>query len=521
MNKLIQRRRATVALAMTLVVATLLAAGCGLLGGRKHEVIVASPNLPDNLVPILHQNDEAKMLSDLLYNSLAGFTGRRQSEIALELADAIEQNLEKKDSYKIRLKKDVAWHDGRPFDGLDVLYTWAAIQNPANDSPLRGRLGDIITELDTVGDVYTLHCAFRVAVAPDDALWLLSFKILPHMINGAEMPTNLVETDEGRAFGSNPVGTGSFRFVQRTSNELEISSINPDQAIQKVLFRLQRDPNLRTLNLIKNRVDVIFNVDPETYEQLDKKGLPHSTYAPKAFYALALNCSRGFTANETFRAALATGVNQVAIAAELFGEDGKDFSMLNAFPANDNPLYKRLPPTQAFDAEKAKTLVIKSGYNGEELELMVNEGMGSVGRVTGQRLVDQLKEIGVNAKLSVIGTAFQAKLVEGRYDMALVLEDGFGRKYDHYALYYSRGSRNISRIRNVQLDDVAEKWNNSIVMDIKFPLTQELNTILGRLNPYAYLFSSPQRVYYSKKLRNVTIIDEDALIKTLPLWNKG
>jgi hypothetical protein len=121
----------------------------------------------------------------------------------------------------------------------------------------------------------------------------------------------------------------------------------------------------------------------------------------------------------------------------------------------------------------------------------------------------------------VIGTAFQTKLVEGRYDLALVLEDGFGRKYDHYALYYSRGSRNITRIRNARLDDIVTRWNNSIVMDVKFPLTQELNTVLGRLDPYAYLFSSPQRVYYGKKLNNVTIVDEDALIKSLPHWNKG
>jgi len=151
---------------------------------------------------------------------------------------------------------------------------------------------------------------------------------------------------------------------------------------------------------------------------------------------------------------------------------------------------------------------------------MVNEGMGSVGRIAGQRLVDQLNAAGINARLSVIGTAFQTKLAEGRYDLAFVLEDGFGRKYDHYALYYSRGSRNITRIRNTHLDDIVTKWNNSIVMDVKFPLTQDLNDVLGRVNPYAYMFSAPQRVYYNKKLQNVTIIDEDALIKALPKWSK-
>lgn len=515
-----RRNGALMLLALTLAFATLLTAGCGVFGGRKHEVVIASPNLPDNLVPIMRQNSEAEMLNDLIYSSLAGFTGRRQSEIALELAQSIEQNLEQKDRYTIYLRDDAVWHDGRGFDARDVLYTWAAIEEPANGSPLRGRLMDIITELDTLGDLYTMTCRFRVPVAPDDALWLLSFKILPHEVNGQEMPVNLAETDQGRTFGANPIGTGPFSFIERSSNELLVQSTDPEQEIRKVIFRLQRDPNLRTLNLIKKRVDVIFNVDPEAFGELEDAGLPHDTYAPKAFYAVAMNTARGFTANTTFRKAIGFAINQTAIATELFGDDGEEYSMKNAFPVNDNSLYRRLPATQAFDPDRARALVEQSGYNGEEIELMINEGMGSIGRISGQRIVDQLNEAGINAKLTTIGTAFQSKLADGSFVLALVLEDGFGRKYDHYALYYSRGTRNITRIRSVELDDVVTKWNNSIVMDVKFPLAEQLNEILGKLNPYAYLFAAPQRVYYSSKLQNVTIVDEDALLKSLPNWSK-
>jgi peptide/nickel transport system substrate-binding protein len=507
-------------MALILVAGLLLTAGCDLITGRNHQVIIASPSLPDNLVPVMRQNSEAEMVSDLIYNSLAGFTGRRQSEIALELAESIEQDLEDKDSYTIHLKQNVSWHDGRAFDALDVLYTWDVIKEAQNGSPLRGRLMDIITKLDTLGDVHTMTCSFRVPVAPDDALWLLSFKILPRIINGEDMPVNLAGTDQGRSFGANPVGTGPFTFVERSSNELKVAARDSEQEIQEVIFRLQRDPNLRTLNLIKKRVDVIFNVDPEAYSELDEEGLPHGTYAPKAFYAVALNCAQSFTANNTFREALVHAVDQGAIATELYGDDGDEYSMKNAFPVNDNSLYRRLEPNQLPDLDRAKELLQRSGYMGEEIELMIHEGMGSVGRIAGQRIAEQLEAIGVNVKLTTIGTAFQTKLADGNYDMALVLEDGFGRKYDHYALYYSRGSRNVTRVRNVKLDDVVTQWNNSIVMDVKFPLTQQLNDLLGQLNPYAYLFASPQRVYYSSKMKNVSITDEDALIKSLPSWYK-
>lgn len=514
-----RRNTALLLLVLTLAFATLLTAGCGVFG-RKHEVVIASPNIPDNLVPIMRQNSEAEMLNDLVFGSLAGLTGRRQSEIALDLAARIDQDLENKDRYTIQLRNDVSWHDGRAFDGLDVLYTWNAIKEPANGSPLRGRLMDIITELDTVGDVQTLTCQFRVPVAPDDALWILSFKILPREVNGEAMPINLAETDQGRAFGANPIGTGPFSFVERSSNELLVEARDPEQAIQKVVFRLQRDPNLRTLNLIKKRVDVIFNVDPEAFNELEDAGLPHDTYAPKAFYAVAMNTARGFTANATFRKAVGYAINQFEIATELFGEDGDEYAMKNPFPINDNSLYRRLPATQAFDPERASALVEQSGYNGEAVELMINEGMGSIGRISGQRIVDQLVAVGINAKLTTIGTAFQNKLADGSFELALVLEDGFGRKYDHYALYYSRGSRNITRIRSVELDDVVTQWNNSIVMDVKFPLTEQLNQILEKLNPYGYLFAAPQRVYYSSKLQNVSIVDEDALLRSLPTWSK-
>ncbi len=507
-----------VTLLAVLIALISLTTGCDRIG-RKRTLIVASEALPDNMIPIMRQNSEAKMLNDLIYSGLAGLSGRRQSEIQTELAASIEQNLESRGEYFVTLREDVVWHDGRAFNAKDVMYTWDAIQEEANDSPLRGRLTDIIVTMEMLDDS-TIKVNFKHPVAPDDALWLLAFKILPSQYMGQEMPVNLKGTELGRAFASNPIGTGRFQFIERKSNQLDVEIPDEEALIRRVRFRLQRDPNLRTLNLIKKRVDVIFNVDPEAFPELDKANIPHADYTPKTFYGIAFNMEEGITTDKHFRYGVAAAINREVIAGEIFGEDAGDFILDNAFPYNDHQLYRSLPPTQEYDIEYAIEQLTESEYNGEVVELTVPEQMGSAGRIAGQRIAEMLGEAGVEIKLVQIGTAFQTQLAEGRYRMALVLEDGFGRKYDHYSLYHSLGTRNVTRVQDQYLDKMITDWNNSIVMDTKFPLTVELNRILGELAPYVYLYTVPQRVYYSTKLSKVLITDEDALLKTASSWSK-
>lgn len=484
------------------------------------EVIVAVQSIPDNMVPIMRQNSQAKMLNDLIYQGLTCATGIRQNEIKTELAEKIEQNQERRNEYSVILRRDVQWHSGRSFSAQDVIFTWESIKNEVNESPLRGRLMDIITSVDML-DNYTIKVTFKYSVAPDDALWLLSFKIIPSYYGGQEMPTNLASSELGRRFAEKPIGTGPYKFLERRPNLVKLEAFESNLAIRRILFKLQEDAALRVRKLIDEYVDLVFNVDPEKYVELDAEGIPFSEYIPKAFYAIAFNSQNSITCDSHFREGVAAAIDRTAIVNEIWGPGSENYTLHGPFPYNDHHLYRRLKSIQNFDSEYAIKQIQTSTYNGEIVRLMINEGMGSIGRIAGQRISEILEEVGIQVKIYKIGRAFYSRLLEGNFQMALILEDGFGRKYDHFTLYYSSGSRNVTRIRNTQLDKILLNWENSIIMKDKYPLTERMNDLLSELTPYAYLFTTTQRVYYSKRLQNVTIINEDALLKTLPEWSKS
>jgi len=122
-----------------------------------------------------------------------------------------------------RLKRGVAWHDGRPFTADDVVFNWEFVADPATAAVTNGsyRAIERIEKLDshTVKLVFTApqpfwsdaFCGFRGMIIP---------KHLFESYRGArsrEAPANL-----------KPVGTGPFRFVDFKPGDAVRGEINPN-----------------------------------------------------------------------------------------------------------------------------------------------------------------------------------------------------------------------------------------------------------------------------------------------------
>ena len=484
----------------------------------SEEIVISVHELPDMLIPVFRQNSAARMISDLLYQGLAGYTGVKPQELQLELADDIAQDQNDKSIYHILLKKDIQWHDGSSFKADDVVYTWNVICEQQNDSPLRGRLTDIIDGFEIEND-YELTIDFRHPVPPDIALAILSFKIIPSHYNGSPMPTNLRVGSTGRDFAANPVGTGPCTFLERKSNTCILQSSSNLMSIRRITLKLQHDPDIAVANLIKGRTDIVFDVDPESFNHLTSNNLLFEEYEPTAFYALAINTNRKPLFDPVLREAIATAIDREATYLECFKMKNKRHIMRKPFPFNDHRLYLRFEDTQTYNHQLAGELVASSNYMDQKLTLVYPRMLGSVARNAALITARMLETVGVTVDVNEAGNNYYTFIAEGRYDIALVYED-FGRKYNHFDLYYSNGSRNVTRIADTNLDQLLLDWSNCIVMDHKFPLARQINSLLAQLNPYVYLFVPPARAYYSSRLQGVIIGDGNAVLKTLPQWTK-
>jgi len=119
-----------------------------------------------------------------------------------------------------KLKKDVQWHDGRPFTADDVVFNWEYAVDPATAAVSIGRYQELRVEKI---DPFTV----RIRLDKPTPFWADVFvgtgMIIPKHVferykgaNSREAPANL-----------KPVGTGPYRFVDFVPGELIKGERNP------------------------------------------------------------------------------------------------------------------------------------------------------------------------------------------------------------------------------------------------------------------------------------------------------
>src|SRR5213596_1430035 len=120
-----------------------------------------------------------------------------------------------------RLKKNVVWHDGKPFTADDVIFNWEYVMDPATAATTQGSYRNI-ERIDTL-DSHTVKIVFKKPTpfwaAPFCGTEMIILKHLFQAYKGdksREAPTNL-----------KPVGTGPFRFVDFKPGDIVRGELNP------------------------------------------------------------------------------------------------------------------------------------------------------------------------------------------------------------------------------------------------------------------------------------------------------
>jgi len=120
-----------------------------------------------------------------------------------------------------RLKRGVAWHDGRPFTADDVIFTWQYAADPATAAPSAGSYQGI-DRIERIDD-HTVKLVFKRPTP----YWADAFCSAAGMV----LPRHVFETFKGgksREAPANlrPVGTGPYRFVDFKPGDILHAEIN-------------------------------------------------------------------------------------------------------------------------------------------------------------------------------------------------------------------------------------------------------------------------------------------------------
>lgn len=349
-------------------------------------------------------------------------------------------------SYTFRLRKDVKFHDGTPFDAEAVKVNFDRIADPATKSQLASNLLGPYTGT-TIVDPHTVKVEFSAPFAP--FLQAASTAYLG-FYSPKTIAANAATLGSGGAVG---VGTGPFVFTGYTKGQEAVLTRNADYAwapgtgghtgpayLDKLTVRFLPEASVRVGSLNSRQIDVAAAIPPanaKTVEANADLSLLKADY-PGGNYSIYLNASKPPLNDEKVRKALQRGVDvDTNVKALYFGRFARAWSPL----APTTPGYNAaLENSWPYDQALAGKLLDEAGWTGRDADGYRTKD--------GKRLVVDwplLPAQYVRDQRDILGQAFQADLkkigvevTRPQADIGTYLERVYGGKADLADYSWSR-----------------------------------------------------------------------------------
>jgi peptide/nickel transport system substrate-binding protein len=406
-----------------------------------------------------------------------------------------------------KLRPGVTFHDGEKFDAAAVKFNIERHKNLAG-SNRRGELAPV-TSVDVLDDLtvrLNLSAPFSplLAVLADRAGMMVSPKA------ARANPTN---------FGSNPVCSGPFRFVERVAQDRIVleryqNYWNKGEIhFDKVVFQPIIDSSVRLANLRSGQVDLIERVSPSDIAQLKTDSrFQIARITELGYQGITINIGNGDQAQknplgrdrrvrEAFELSLdRTGLVQVAMD----GEAGVG----NQWVPTDNTFYAKNSPVPKRDITRAKALLKEAGVTNPSFTLMTPT------TDDGQRLAQVVqamaKEAGFDVKIQSTEFATSLSLADkGQYD-AYVLSWS-GRADPDGNLFSFHGCKqplNYSGYCKPEVDELLNKSRSSGNPAERSKIFAQIAAQIVEERPIIYLYHRNWLWAYNKKLSGLRTIPD-------------
>ena len=270
------------------------------------SLTVALEAAPIHLDPRVATDQASSRVFELMLSGLA--TKTPAGEFVPDLAESWEF-LDEGRRWRFHLRDGVRFHDGRPVEAADVVWTFGSLVDGTVASAKRGALA----ALERVVAVDRLTVDFHLR-EPNGALLanLTSYLgVLPRGTSPEQM---------NRA----PVGSGPFRFVARSADAVELAPFEGyfggRPRLARVVLREVPDATVRVLELRKGSVQLVVNaLPPDVVPLFQRDPAFRVVQAIGSNYAyLGLNLADPRLGDVRVRRALALAIDRPRLVATLW-----------------------------------------------------------------------------------------------------------------------------------------------------------------------------------------------------------
>jgi peptide/nickel transport system substrate-binding protein len=416
-----------------------------------------------------------------------------------------------------KLRQGVKWHDGKPFTANDVKCTFELLQAKGKDK-LRGNpRKEWYNNLEEVSANGDLEAVFHLKRPQPALLTLLASgysPIYPCHVTPAQMRQH-------------PIGTGPFKFVEYKPNEHIKVVRNPDYwkkgrpYLDAIEYQIVPNRSTAILGFVAGQYDLTwpYSVTPPLVRDIAQQ-------APKAVCVLAtnngtanllINRDKPPFDNADLRKALALAIDrksfidimtegQGKVGAAMLpppeGQWGMPEEMLRTIPGYDPDVQK--------NRSEAVAIMKKLGYGPDKkLEMKISTRNVATFRDPAVILIDQLKQINVEAVLETIETAnWHSKVTRKDYTVAMNntgsgVDDPDQQFYENYAC---GSARNYSGYCNKELDKKFDEQSAMADQEKRKKLVWEIDKKLQEDGARPIIFHTRNSTCLQPEVKGLTIM---------------
>jgi peptide/nickel transport system substrate-binding protein len=471
------------------------------------------------LIPSLTSDQSSHEVGSMIYDGLVKLdkdlnTAPAMAESWTYSRDCLELTF--------KLRRDVKWHDGRPFTAADVLFTYQTMINPKTPAPFKE--GFLLVKDVEALDPYTVRVRYDKPYARAVETW--GTYILPkHLLESFAAAGTLRESPQN----SWPVGTGPYRFQEWKPGEKVVLVANPDYYggrpyLSRVVYRVIPSQATIFLELKAKGVDYVSTLTGIQYARQTeypafRKAYYKYRYPASAYTFLGFNLKDPRFADRRVRQAFAHAISKQELI---------DGVLLGLGRETNGPIrpgtwaHTDAVPRFAYDPEKAKALLAEAGWkdrdgdglvedrDGKPFTLTIRTNQGNDERKKIAEIVQQrLKDIGIQADIQLIEwAAFIKEFVKPRRFEVIVLGLGTGNDPDQFVVWHSsqRGPDQMNRTgyANPEVDQLLEAGRQSCVQKDRVHSYHRIQEILAEDLPMVFLFNRDSLPVVTSRIRGVS-----------------
>ncbi len=307
-----------------------------------------------------------------------------------EIVPAVASDVQKSEdglTYTFTLRDGVTFHNGDPVEMEDVIYS---IERRKNGEDTAAQL----EALSVIADMKSEDKTLTITLSEP------SNEFLAFLMNAYIIPADYDQQETA------PVGTGPYKFVSRSVQDNLVLERFADYwgeggSIDKVTFKILEKAEALVTGLQSGALDVVAHMSSDQTAQLEEDEFTIEQGSMNLVQALYLNNAEKPFDDVRVRQALCYAVDKQAVIDLAFDGFGIPLGT-SMFPSFAKYYDESLTDYYTQDLEKAKELLAEAGYpDGFEMTITVPSNYTPHVN-TATVLVEQLKEIGVQATVEPV-----------------------------------------------------------------------------------------------------------------------